>query len=43
MARSILHVVNLQINSNTIGIKPKAGLNIIKAFKLYQDTNKAIK
>lgn len=43
MARHILHTVNLQINSNTIAIKPNAGLNIIRAFKLYGDTRNALK
>ncbi len=43
MARTILHAVNLQINSNIIAIKPSARLNVLKAFELYRDTNRALK
>jgi hypothetical protein len=43
LARQILHTVNLQINSNTFAIKPKAGYNIFKHFSLFSDTRKALK
>lgn len=43
LARQILHTVNLQINSNSLAIKPNAGYNIFKHISLYSDTRKSLK
>lgn len=42
LARSILHKVNLQINSNTLAIKPGPALNPLRMLSLALDTRRAL-